>query len=130
VASERADGWIWPATTKDGRINHDSLKVQHKKVLKMAKLRPSKSIRFGTHSSPAWERAAAMSQYRLSWSHRGWPGETSGGSLRLLRGSTAGGTQPDEYSKKCKHAGPHSDLLIEPTIRSMERLAKERVENG
>ncbi len=36
-------------------------------------------------------------------------------------GSTAGGTQQDECSKKCKRAGPHSDLLIEPTIRSMER---------
>ena len=40
LAGEPGDGWIWPAETKDGHINHDSLKVQHKKALKAAKVRP------------------------------------------------------------------------------------------
>ena len=31
---------MWPAETKDGHINHDSLKLQHKKALKLAKIRP------------------------------------------------------------------------------------------
>jgi hypothetical protein len=38
-AGESAEGWVWPAETKDGHINHDSLKLQHKKALRLAKLR-------------------------------------------------------------------------------------------
>ena len=26
-AEEPAEGWVWPAETKDGHINHDSLKA-------------------------------------------------------------------------------------------------------
>jgi len=40
LAGEPREGWVWPAETKDGHINHDSLKLQHKKALKAAKLRP------------------------------------------------------------------------------------------
>lgn len=40
VAGEPSEGWVWPAETKAGHINHDSLKVQHKKALKLAKIRP------------------------------------------------------------------------------------------
>ena len=40
LAGEPGEGWVWPAETKDGHINHDSLKLQHKKALKAAKLRP------------------------------------------------------------------------------------------
>lgn len=40
AAGEPGEGWVWPAETKDGHINHDSLKVQHKKALKLAKVRP------------------------------------------------------------------------------------------
>jgi len=40
AAGEPGEGWIWPAETKDGHINHDSLKLQHKKALKLAKVRP------------------------------------------------------------------------------------------
>jgi integrase len=39
-AGRPQEGWIWPAATKDSHINHDSLKVQHRKALKLAKLRP------------------------------------------------------------------------------------------
>jgi integrase len=34
------EGWVWPAPTQSGHINHDSLKLQHKKALRLAKLRP------------------------------------------------------------------------------------------
>lgn len=34
------EGWVWPAETKDGHINHDSVKLQHRKALKLAKIRP------------------------------------------------------------------------------------------
>jgi integrase len=38
-AEELAEGWISPAETKDEHINHDSLKSQHKKALKLSKVR-------------------------------------------------------------------------------------------
>jgi site-specific recombinase XerD len=31
---------VWPAETKNGHINHDSLKLQHRKALKLARVRP------------------------------------------------------------------------------------------
>lgn len=40
LAGQPGEGWVWPADTKDGHINHDSLKLQHKKALKLAKVRP------------------------------------------------------------------------------------------
>jgi integrase len=40
AAGEPCEGWVWPADTKDRHINHDSLKLQHKKALKLAKVRP------------------------------------------------------------------------------------------
>ena len=40
LAGEPGEGWVWPAETKSGHINHDSLKRQHKKALKLAKVRP------------------------------------------------------------------------------------------
>jgi integrase len=40
LAGKPNEGWVWPAQTKDGHINHDSLKLQHKKALEAAKLRP------------------------------------------------------------------------------------------
>src|SRR5215469_8159018 len=39
-ASEKPEeGWVWPAPTKAGHINHDSLKLQHKKALELSKIR-------------------------------------------------------------------------------------------
>lgn len=34
------EGWIWPAPTKAGHIDHSSLKKQHKKALKLSGVRP------------------------------------------------------------------------------------------
>jgi integrase len=39
-AGEPAEGSVWPADNKDGHINHDSLKAQHKKAVRLAKVRP------------------------------------------------------------------------------------------
>jgi site-specific recombinase XerD len=39
LLGEPREGWVWPAQTKDEHINHDSLKLQHRKALKTAKLR-------------------------------------------------------------------------------------------
>jgi integrase len=38
--SRPEEGWVWPALTRCGHINSDSMKLQHKKALRLAKLRP------------------------------------------------------------------------------------------
>jgi integrase len=35
-----SEGWIWPAPTKTGHIDHSSLKKQHAKTLKLSGIRP------------------------------------------------------------------------------------------
>jgi integrase len=32
------EGWIWPAPTKSGHVEHDSIRVQHKKAIKASKV--------------------------------------------------------------------------------------------
>src|SRR5262249_39255807 len=39
-AGQPEDGWVWPAPTQCGHINHDSLKRQHRKALRMSQVRP------------------------------------------------------------------------------------------
>jgi hypothetical protein len=39
-AGKPTEGWIWPAPTISGHIDHSSLKKQHDKAVKMAKVRP------------------------------------------------------------------------------------------
>ena len=38
-AGQPVEGWVWPADNKDGRVNHDSLKLQHKNALRFSKVR-------------------------------------------------------------------------------------------
>jgi len=40
AAGRPAEGWVWPAPTQGGHINHASLKKQHTRALTLAKLRP------------------------------------------------------------------------------------------
>jgi hypothetical protein len=44
LAKQPGEGWVWPAETKDEHINHDSVKLQHKKALKLAKIRPIRGL--------------------------------------------------------------------------------------
>jgi integrase len=39
-AGSPASGWVWPAPTADGHINHDSLKKAHAKALRLSKIQP------------------------------------------------------------------------------------------
>lgn len=39
LAGQPSEGWVWPADTRDEHINHDSVKLQHKKALKLARVR-------------------------------------------------------------------------------------------
>lgn len=76
--AEPCEGWVWPAETKDGHINHDSVKLQHKKALKLAKVRPFEvySIRhtfltrLGESGCDAWTLARIAGHSNISISQR------------------------------------------------------------
>jgi len=78
LAGEPGEGWVWPAETKDEHINHDSLKHQHKKTLKAAKLRPFEvySIRhtfltrLGESGCDVWTLARIAGHSNISISQR------------------------------------------------------------
>jgi integrase len=77
-AGEPGEGWVWPAATKDGHINHDSLKMQHKKALNLAKVRPFEvySIRhtfltrLGESGCDVWTLARVAGHSNISISQR------------------------------------------------------------
>jgi integrase len=78
VAEEPSEGWVWPADTKEGHINHDSVKLQHKKALKAAKIRPFEvySIRhtfltrLGESGCDVWTLARIAGHSNISISQR------------------------------------------------------------
>jgi integrase len=78
LAGEPSEGWVWPAETKDGHINHDSVKLQHKKAVKLAKVRPFEvySIRhtfltrLGESGCDAWTLARIAGHSNISISQR------------------------------------------------------------
>jgi integrase len=39
-AGKPIEGWVWPAPTKSGHVEHDSVRVQHRKALTASKVRP------------------------------------------------------------------------------------------
>ncbi len=78
LAGEPGEGWVWPAETKDGHINHDSVKLQHNKALKLGKIRPFEvySIRhtfltrLGESGCDAWTLARIAGHSNISISQR------------------------------------------------------------
>jgi integrase len=78
LAGKPSEGWVWPAQTKDEHINHDSLKLQHRKALKVAKLRPFEvySIRhtfltrLGESGCDVWTLARVAGHSNISISQR------------------------------------------------------------
>jgi integrase len=40
AAGEPGAGWVWPANTRSGHMEHDTLRVQHKNALAASKVRP------------------------------------------------------------------------------------------
>ena len=78
LAGEPLEGWVWPAKTKGGHINHDSLKLQHKKALKLSKVRPFEvySIRhtfltrLGESGCDVWTLARIAGHSNISISQR------------------------------------------------------------
>jgi integrase len=78
LAEEPGQGWVWPAETKEGHINHDSVKLQHKKALGVAKIRPFEiySIRhtfltrLGESGCDTWTLARIAGHSNISISQR------------------------------------------------------------
>lgn len=78
LAGKPEEGWVWPAGTKSGHINHDSVKLQHEKTLKLAKVRPFQvySIRhtfltrLGESGCDAWTLARIAGHSNISISQR------------------------------------------------------------
>ena len=78
LAGKPSEGWVWPAQTKDEHINHDSLKLQHRKALKAAKLRPfdvysirhTFLTRLGESGCDVWTLARVAGHSNISISQR------------------------------------------------------------
>jgi integrase len=78
VAGEPSEGWAWAAETKTGHINHDSVKLQHKKALKLAKVRPFEVYairhtfltRLGESGCDVWTLARVAGHSNISISQR------------------------------------------------------------
>ncbi|HEY4901646.1 MAG TPA: tyrosine-type recombinase/integrase [Terriglobales bacterium] len=78
AAGKPGDGWVWPAETKDGHINHDSLKLQHKKALKLSKVRAFEVYlirhtfltRLGESGCDVWTLARVAGHSNISISQR------------------------------------------------------------
>jgi hypothetical protein len=47
---ENPQGWVWPAPTKTGHINHGTVKKQRRKALTQCKVTPFVLYSFDTHS--------------------------------------------------------------------------------
>jgi integrase len=77
-AGSPSEGWVWPAQTNCGHINHDSLKLQHKKAVAAATLRPFEvySIRdtfltrLGESGCDVWTLARVAGHSNISISQR------------------------------------------------------------
>jgi integrase len=78
IAGQRGEGWVWPAETKDGHINHDSVKLQHRKALKLGNIRAFEvySIRhtfltrLGESGCDVWTLARIAGHSNISISQR------------------------------------------------------------
>lgn len=78
LAGEPSEGWVWPAETKAAHINHDSLKLQHKKAVRLSGIRPFEvySIRhtfltrLGESGCDVWTLARIAGHSNISISQR------------------------------------------------------------
>jgi integrase len=73
TAGQPGDGWIWPAATKTGHIDHSTLKKQHRNALRLSGVRPfviySLRHTFATRIAPhvdAWTLCKVMGWSSLS----------------------------------------------------------------
>ena len=73
-----SEGWVWPAPTKAGHINHSTLKKQHARALKLSSVRPfllyslrhTFLTRLGESGCDAWTLARVAGHSSVSISSR------------------------------------------------------------
>ena len=103
-------GWIWPAPTKAGHINHSSLKKQHAKALKLSGVRPfvlyslrhTFLTRLGESGCDAWTLARVAGHSSVAISSRYvHPSEDA----VLARHFSAGWAQFWAQCRKCDSRG-------------------------
>jgi integrase len=77
-AEKPASGWIWPANTRSGHMEHDTLRVQHKNALAASKVRPfviysfrhTFLTRLGESGCDAWTLARIAGHSNIAISQR------------------------------------------------------------
>lgn len=78
AAGKPAVGWVWPANTRSGHMEHDTLRVQHKNALKESKARPfviysfrhTFLTRLGESGCDAWTLARIAGHSNITISQR------------------------------------------------------------
>ncbi|MGZ4830137.1 MAG: tyrosine-type recombinase/integrase [Candidatus Angelobacter sp.] len=78
AAEKPASGWIWPANTRSGHMEHDTLRVQHKNALAASKIRPfviysfrhTFLTRLGESGCDAWTLARIAGHSNIAISQR------------------------------------------------------------
>jgi integrase len=116
LAGEPCEGWVWPAETKDGHINHDSLKLQHKKALKLSRvrvfevysIRHSFLTRLGESGCDVWTLARIAGHSNVSISQR-YVHPSEDAVLNAL--SQLSGHNSGHSAKKAVPLGP-TELLL------------------
>lgn len=77
-AGKPLEGWVWPANTRSGHMEHDTLRVQHAKALKESKVRPfviysfrhTFLTRLGESGCDVWTLARIAGHSNISISQR------------------------------------------------------------
>jgi integrase len=77
-AGKPASGWVWPANTRSCHMEHDTLRVQHKKAVKESKVRPfviysfrhTFLTRLGESGCDAWTLARIAGHSNIAISQR------------------------------------------------------------
>lgn len=78
AAEKPTSGWIWPANTRSGHMEHDTLRVQHKNALAASKVRPfviysfrhTFLTRLGESGCDAWTLARIAGHSNIAISQR------------------------------------------------------------
>jgi integrase len=78
AAEKPSSGWIWPANTRSGHMEHDTLRVQHKNALAASKVRPfviysfrhTFLTRLGESGCDAWTLARIAGHSNIAISQR------------------------------------------------------------
>src|SRR5262249_2018459 len=77
-AEKPSEGWVWPANTASGHMEHDTLRVQHQKALKDSKVSPfviysfrhTFLTRLGESGCDAWTLARIAGHSNIAISQR------------------------------------------------------------